>query len=101
MASCSLTSKATICWASLSEAARAAASTSSTAWSVAVTVSGFVRVEVVLGDVLDDAVGHEVPDRLARRLRSRQSVDEMASAGISTIVTRSAGMAASVAASIS
>ena len=35
-----------------------------------------------------------------RRLRSRQSVEQIASAGISTIVTRSAGISASVAASI-
>ena len=35
-----------------------------------------------------------------RRLRARQSVEEMASAGISTIVTRSAGIASSVSASI-
>ena len=36
-----------------------------------------------------------------RRVRSRQSVEEMASAGISTIVTRSAGIAARVSGSIS
>src|SRR3954466_488082 len=87
MASCSLTSKATICWASLSEAASAAARTSSRAWSVAVMrdplgIAGWrsgageardvvgcsllvLGIEVVLGDVLDDTVRHEVPDRLA------------------------------------
>ena len=62
--------------ASLSAAAAAAARASSSARSVAVTVLlGVVRrfggrgrcgrgIQVVLGDVLDDAVGHEVPDRL-------------------------------------
>ena len=35
-----------------------------------------------------------------RRVRSRQSVDEIARAGISTMVTRSAGIASSVGSSI-
>ena len=35
-----------------------------------------------------------------RRLRVRQSVEEIASAGISTMVTRSAGIVASVSASM-
>src|SRR4051812_5809492 len=98
MASWSLTSKATISSASLSEAARAAVTTSSTARSVAVMASPgtcgdrsaaemFVarsrwfwsllrwcfgwflgRIQVVLGDVLDDPVRHEVPHGLAPAL---------------------------------
>src|SRR6478735_1868345 len=80
--SCSETSNASRLEASLSEAARAAVVTSSMARSVAVMrgprrraseASGLVGcscsvlggIEVVLGEVLHDAVGHEVPHRLA------------------------------------
>ena len=44
-------------------------------------------VERGLGDVVHDAVGHEVPDRLARRTRARQSVELIASAGTSSRLT--------------
>ncbi len=42
-------------------------------WRSCVVQSSSRRVEVVLGDVLDDAVGHEVPDRLAPALARRGS----------------------------
>src|SRR6187399_85317 len=66
--SCSETSNASRFEASLSEAAWAAVVTSSMARSVAVmgcSCGVLEGIEVVLGDVLHDAVGHEVPDRLA------------------------------------